>query len=418
MALSYSGLNNYGKATLPSAESWGTNMNILRDPPKSLTTRRIDKVGDTSNITDMIDSSGGRACEAISHYAYGVNPMVSVSYSSEGNNGGNRSTGLTAGGNTQSYGPHTIMKDGAFRPPVWLPEDLQPLSRMPRVFTSTNSNPRAIDYSKKLYTCGDSNDYKAVRNNILHTNVRPNAVYKMQAPLVEPFEVKYMIQPVLHTSANSGMRTMDHTTQHVMTPYSKILDDNMHVYAQSNVSDNRHVANSEFDTGKYIQNTNHNNIISNPSSSYQVTPIDEVIDTHNLPTKDIRAINYTAPISGMEKNNLDHAQIVLTKTLPQHTANTNISYNIHKQNLNTTDRELSRNTPLTSWSGSQVAPSSANDNNSRDYNLAQKINPGGYTIPSARPQIDKPNQEYSNSYGSKKANMSKMVSSHMQGRYV
>ena len=30
MSISYSGLTNYGKVTLPSAESWGTNMNILR----------------------------------------------------------------------------------------------------------------------------------------------------------------------------------------------------------------------------------------------------------------------------------------------------------------------------------------------------------------------------------------------------
>ena len=57
MSISYSGLTNYGKATLPSAESWGTNMNILRDPPKSITTRRIDKVGQTSEITTMIDDS-------------------------------------------------------------------------------------------------------------------------------------------------------------------------------------------------------------------------------------------------------------------------------------------------------------------------------------------------------------------------
>ena len=38
--LSYSGITNYGKATLPSVDSWGTNMNILKDPPKSITTRK------------------------------------------------------------------------------------------------------------------------------------------------------------------------------------------------------------------------------------------------------------------------------------------------------------------------------------------------------------------------------------------
>ena len=53
--LSYSSLVNSGKVTLPSVDSWGTNMNIIRDPPKSITTRRRDKVGENSDILKMID---------------------------------------------------------------------------------------------------------------------------------------------------------------------------------------------------------------------------------------------------------------------------------------------------------------------------------------------------------------------------
>ena len=93
--LSYSGLTNYGRVTLPSVETWGTNMNILRDPPKSIMTRRRNKVGETSSITQMIDDSANRACEAIQVFARGVNPCVSVSYNNYGNNGGGQSGGLT-----------------------------------------------------------------------------------------------------------------------------------------------------------------------------------------------------------------------------------------------------------------------------------------------------------------------------------
>ena len=92
--LSYSGLVNHGKITLPSVGSWGTNMNILRDPPKSITTRRIDRVGDTNYHTETIDDSGGRINEAIQVYARGVNPFVSVSYNNNGNNGGQQSGGM------------------------------------------------------------------------------------------------------------------------------------------------------------------------------------------------------------------------------------------------------------------------------------------------------------------------------------
>ena len=63
--ISYSGLVSYGKATLPSVDSWYTDFNILRDPPKGITTRRIDKVGQTSSITEEIDESGNRMSKKI-----------------------------------------------------------------------------------------------------------------------------------------------------------------------------------------------------------------------------------------------------------------------------------------------------------------------------------------------------------------
>ena len=83
-AITYSGLRNYGKTSLPSVESWSQNMNILKDPPKSIHTRRIDKTGTTSSRTVMIDESGDRASGCINVYARGVNPMVSVSYNNNG----------------------------------------------------------------------------------------------------------------------------------------------------------------------------------------------------------------------------------------------------------------------------------------------------------------------------------------------
>ena len=114
--LSYSGITNFGRVTLPSVEGWGTNMNILRDPPKSITTRRITKVGETSSITQMIGESGNRACEAIQVFARGVNPSVGVSYNNYGN--GNSSGGLTglsnpiAGCGRTAKLPYRIMDAG------------------------------------------------------------------------------------------------------------------------------------------------------------------------------------------------------------------------------------------------------------------------------------------------------------------
>jgi hypothetical protein len=90
MAFSYSGVINYGKVTLPSVESWGSNNNILRDPPKSITTRRIDKVSDTYLTDQDIQDSNDRIAESINVYPRGVNVMVGVSFDNHGSNGGQR----------------------------------------------------------------------------------------------------------------------------------------------------------------------------------------------------------------------------------------------------------------------------------------------------------------------------------------
>ena len=229
--LSYSGLTNHGKVTLPSVETWGTNMNILRDPPKSLHTRKIDKVGQTSNITSMIDDSSDRASEAIMVYARGVNPSVSVSYNNLGNNGGQTSAGALAGlNNTQAAKlPYPIMRDGAFRPPVLRQEQLLPLSRQPRVWTSQFSQPGFTDFSKRVRNCGTADNTKEVHTNLLKGTIRPTAVYKIETPIKETYDIKNNIQDIIHTTANSGTRTLDITQQNVQVPNHQILK---HPYMQ------------------------------------------------------------------------------------------------------------------------------------------------------------------------------------------
>ena len=192
MSISYSGLVNYGKSTLPSVESWGTDMNILRDPPKSITTRKINKVGQTSDITEMIDESSNRAAEVILPFARGVNPCVSVSYNNYGRNGGQSLNG----NNSQAYGPYVIMKDGAFRPPLMRQENLLPLSRLPRVWTTAYTQPGFADFSKKMLIPESAEKTKEVKNDILKTNVVPNAYYKIEKPIDKPNEVKYHIQDI------------------------------------------------------------------------------------------------------------------------------------------------------------------------------------------------------------------------------
>jgi hypothetical protein len=264
--LSYSGLVNHGKITLPSIDSWGSNMNIVRDPSKSIMTKRIDKVGETSSTTQMIEESGSRASEAIQVYARGVNPFVSVSYDNNGNNGGQSSGSFVEGGQRSAKLPYTIMKDGAFRPPILLQEDLLPLSRIPIENFSVLSNPGFVDFSKKMRSCGTAKNTKEVKTDKLKAFVRPTAVYKIEKSASQPYEIKNVIQPSIKTSANSGIRTMDITQKYTGKPTKEIDNTPLHASVQANFTQIRHVNNNEFNPQRYLQEPLSYNVASNISS--------------------------------------------------------------------------------------------------------------------------------------------------------
>jgi hypothetical protein len=189
MSISYSGLTNYGKVTLPSVESWGTNMNIIKDPPRSVMTRKNDKVFDTSQITATIAASDDRLCEYINYYARSNNPMVSVSY-------GEGQSEMTTTDHGQAYLPYRVVRDGAFRPPVWRQEDLLPLSRLPRNWTTVDARPFEADYTKRVFNCGTAETTKEVRNNIMTIPCETTKLIGAYPDLIVP-QVKYMLKDPL-----------------------------------------------------------------------------------------------------------------------------------------------------------------------------------------------------------------------------
>ena len=479
--LSYSGLVNHGKITLPSVGSWGTNMNILRDPHKSITTRRIDKVGDTNSITKTIDDSGGRINEAIQVYARGVNPSVSVSYNNYGNNGGQHSGGIIDSGGRSAKLPYPIMKDGAFRPPILLQEDLLPLSRLPRKKTNASSNSGFTDFSKKLRVAGTAEETKEVKNNTLKGNVRPTAVYNIQPQSQKPFEVKYVIQPFIKRSVASGTRTMDITNQHVGTPTKEVNKDVRHSTAQSNLTDIRHVNNNELQSSRFIQNynsqpvssnvsasnnysentevetgrfmqqnlnypvvsnissgNNYNSdntelnssrfiqntlvhpVVSNISSNVQNTSsIENIFDLSDMPIHNkIMHFNINAPVSGVEQTKYFHKDIILSRTLPEYETKTNISnQKMHKQAEYDNQIKLLRNTPQTSCSTNTIISPGFSDHSSRDIILPQKINPGSFDIRAQKPMTGRMQDVNENTKESEKSKMNRIVMENRNMRY-
>jgi hypothetical protein len=478
--LSYSGLTNYGVVTLPSVESWGTNMNIIRDPPKSITTRKINKVGDNSSINQTIDESGDRISEAIRVYALGVNPSVSVSYNNNG---------VQGYGGIQASLPYTVARDGAFRPPIRRQEDLLPLSRQSRLHYSAYAQSGFADFSRKLRTCGTAENTKEVITNTIKAEIRPTAVYKLERPLEAPRDVKHKIKNVINIQGNSGIKTRDITQQNVLIPTKEVNINPLSIQAQTQLSDNRRVVPSlnNLDTTRYTQDIINNEFKTNPSSNQintssiedfidlshmpikdiinnefktnpssnqlnassiedfidlshmpikdiinnefktnpssnqlNTTSIEDFIDISDMPIKDIRTVSHTPTKTRQgEAVNYIHKDIELFRTLPNYYVNTQkTNPSIHKTIQHEVAPQMNRNTPLTSFHPNNIPHGNGlTENSSRDARLNPKIK----VVGSVEPQVFKPSnkriQDELSSIGDEKVRMSKMVSREMQGRF-
>ena len=423
--LSYSAITNKGKVTLPSVDNWSTNLNILKDPPQSIHTRNISKVGSNNDVLDEVDNSANRIGEYINVFARGVNPSVSVSYS---NTGSNNNGSISIGGQTHAKLPYRIMRDGAFRPPILTQEDLLPGSRLPRVKTEAKTNATNIDYSKKLFDQEQQEKSRQIKEDVLHTFVRPTAVYKLEKPQEKTYDVKFSIKEVIQKGTiSAGFGSKNIVQTEVKVPTAEIITNSLHANARSNIGDTRKFINNindfytdkyiqdsnahsvqtnigtsknyvsfdsdNFDTDRYIQDVNVVNASTNPNSNKHYTLIDELADLSDMPVKDKTIVVSTnAPLSKTAKINYIHSDIELDRNMPEYSVVSFKTENIYKMVQPTTEIELDRNTPVTSFVSNIVGMSSV-DNNSKDARLNAKIQAGSFSIPAGIPTISRSEKE-------------------------
>lgn len=240
--LSYDCLTTYGKATLPSVEMWGTNMNILKDPNSGIFTRKRDKVGDTQSILLSQESSGDRIAEMINVYPRGVNPMVSVSYDNYSNNAGIRSQM-----SSRSPGVKLPYKPQVFYPPTLRQEDLMPLSRQPREWFYALSNPSMPNILSQM-DCPDGKS--AIQHNNLRATAVPNLEYTtMDLPRTTNIDTNSTINANTKNPQRNFLTTA--VNDHAMGVFSgtktdqNAIHENRLLYsALSNISGNRSLGDS------------------------------------------------------------------------------------------------------------------------------------------------------------------------------
>ncbi len=229
-----SALRSHGKVTLPSVDNgWLINSSIVKDPPKSITTRRIDKVGDAQMIVDMIEDNGDRICGSIMKFPRGVNPAGEMAdplltskernatIQNNSNNAvrpstdpGYRFSSQFGRGSGGYLARRIMMYAGAFRPPLYTQEQLLPLSRQPRLRTSCITHPEKINYTASPLE--SSADYaKSIRKDL--------AQFDAVAPCVDVRERsgQYNLQPMDYiqdepiqiANVTAGLRPRDLTIQ-------------------------------------------------------------------------------------------------------------------------------------------------------------------------------------------------------------
>ena len=257
-----SSLKRHKDLTLPSIEGGFGSMKIKKDPPKGIHTRRIIKVGEDMDILEKIEGSHDRNEEVIQKYARGVNPMVSVSYSNYGNNGGQ--SVLSRSSATQASLPNRIIDKGAFRPPVDTPRELLPITKFRTTPTSIITNKTKSDYTKRV-TRNSSHMREINKNNINIFNVRPTITNIKQTPLPKMKTDKFINKKLIKVSATSGKRTIDNTKQYNRTS-GRELNDKLYFDIGTNKGTTTYTKkiNTQVDTSKFTQNVNHSDVKTNP----------------------------------------------------------------------------------------------------------------------------------------------------------
>ena len=353
MSISYSALTTHNKVRLPSVESWSSNMSIIKDPPRSIHTRRIDKVGQTSDITVSIDEATDRACESILQYARGVNPMVSVSYNNSRNQSGQMANGQ------QAFLPYRVARDGAFRPPVNTEYNLAPLSRLPRVWTSAFTKSSFPEFSQKMMYNNNMEKSREIKEDVMRLSIRPTAVYNIETPQEKPYETKYAVQNALQKAAFSNLKS------------------NIDL---GNASD-------------YIDN----NLINIKNAMN--------IDCSTVPTSNNNKVSYI------------HDDLELKRTVPEYdayTSKTNSSFQkiINHEHM----KQLENNMPIAKDVFANKRTCGEENNSARHFNLLAKISPGGFHMPGQVPQQDRTNIINENLNNEKAIMNKKYIEQHM-GRF-
>lgn len=365
--------------TLPSVEK----VNILRDPPRSITTRRVDREQLTTRLNELIDGSGDRACETIRVYARGVNPMVSVEYSNVSNNAGSR---ISVGNNFVNGGlqntsipvrsaslPYKAFDNGAFRPPIRGPRDLLPLSRLPRAWFTTMAQPGYVDYSKTKYC---PTKFRMIKDLLNTFELQPTKSVKLEKPIMENYRMMESVnERHINVEADAGTNTLGSFLRDQHDLGKGINDNVIEAYADTNPSlpVSHGLEGIEINRSKYTHDFLNYSAATNPSIEGTTQTLDQIgfNEARHIqnPVHYQRLTNPTAQRPGVTFLG-DMGTPELSKVLPAYSLGTNVSDpTIQNTVRHHNELQYRRNLPQTSAATNNVGTQQFEEASSRSVRL-------------------------------------------------
>jgi hypothetical protein len=250
----------------------------------------------------------------------------------------------------------------------------------------------------------------------LPVSIVPNAVYKLETPVIEPYEIKYVIKNPLQVPVHSGFESQGKFNGEIGEPVKQIHDNplkpDIHI-TQTDMSKNIDL--SHFDTNKYTHDALQGNYTSNISRNISTTSIEQLYNKETSKnTKDHTNIDYTAPQTSYNKYDYVTTQVDLERALPQYDAYTNLGQNIHTRIDNQiSEREYVPNRPMVS-AQTVMATNFQKFENNRDYTLKPTISAGGFDPVPTMPTYNNGQGEIM--FDSEKVKMRQRVYDMQQGR--
>ena len=223
-----SSLSRTGKGQMSSFDTndWFKNNHIPKETNRAIFTRQRDPIFENSRITQAVAQSAGRSADNILIFPRGINPMVSMQFT----NADGRPAKL----------PHTILRDGAFRPPIRTVEQTTPLSRLPigPYFLTTNATKLPLD---QLSSHQDQKDFRQIKTTPLLINYSAATYFP---PDVTPKYIEFPhLNDKLHFSAATSRSTEEQFHEAVSRQLPNLAD-KITFSSTSQRSDNERIVDS------------------------------------------------------------------------------------------------------------------------------------------------------------------------------